>query len=85
MLDELSRRVLLMFGEMGKETLDLHELFEAGGNDPEARLQVFHAVEALAERGLLEERGNDFYALSDAGREALRAGPEGREGGGRGE
>jgi hypothetical protein len=71
--DELRLRVLAMFDELGKSELDLHELFEAGGNDPDARLQVFHAVEWLVERGLLEERGNDFYALSDAGREAVRS------------
>ena len=80
--EELRLRVLAMFDELGKSELDLHELFEAGGNDPDARLQVFHAVESLVERGLLEERGNDFYALSDAGREAVRAG---RERQGRGE
>jgi len=74
--------VLAMFDELGKSELDLHELFEAGGNDPDARLQVFHAVEWLVESGLLEERGNDFYALSDAGREAVRTG---REGQGRGD
>ena len=72
--DELKLRVLSMFDELGKAELDLHELFEAGGNDPEARLGVFHAVEWLAERGLLEERGNDFYALTEAGRVALRSG-----------
>jgi hypothetical protein len=67
-LDEMTPRVLRMFEEMGKPELDLHELFEAGGNDPEARRAVFYAVENLVERGLLEERGNDFYALTDAGR-----------------
>jgi hypothetical protein len=71
--DELKLRVLSMFDELAKPELDLHELFEAGGNDADARLRVFHAVEWLAERGLLEERGNDFYALSDSGREALRS------------
>jgi hypothetical protein len=71
--EDLKLRVLSMFDELGKSELDLHELFEAGGNDPEARLGVFNAVEWLAERGLLEERGNDFYALSGAGREALRS------------
>ena len=75
-LEKLKLRVLSMFDELGKPELDLHELFEAGGNDPEARLGVFNAVEWLVERGLLEERGNDFYALSDAGREAARAGRE---------
>ena len=68
-------RVLRMFEELGKAELDLHELFEAGGNDPEARRAVFYAVESLVERGLLEERGNDFYALTDAGRaEASKVG-----------
>ena len=81
MLDELKLRVLSMFDELGKSELDLHELFEAGGNDPDARLQVFHGVEGLVEGGLLEERGNDFYALTDAGREAVRAGRT-RQGGG---
>ena len=82
-MDELKLRVLSMFEELGKPELDLHELFEAGGNDPEARLAVFHAVEWLAERGLLEERGNDFYSLSDSGREAAAAGRQ--ENRGRGE
>lgn len=72
--DELSRRILGMFGEMGKETLDLHELFEAGGNDPEERRAVFYAVERMVELGLLEERGNDFYAPTAEGLRALGAG-----------
>ena len=73
-LDGSKLRVLAMFEELGKAELDLHELFEAGGNDPEARLAVFHDVEWLVERGLLAERGNDFYALTDAGRRAFGAG-----------
>jgi hypothetical protein len=78
-LDELTRRVLGMFEEVGREALDLHELFEAGGNDPEARREVFYAVESLVERGLLEERGNDFYALTRKGRETA-ASPSNVEG-----
>ena len=73
-LDESKLRVLAMFGELGKSELDLHELFEAGGNDPEARLAVFHDVEWLVERGLLDERGNDFYALTESGRRAFGGG-----------
>ena len=73
-MDELSLRVLEMFGEMGKEALDLHELVEAGGNDPDARREVFFAVERMVAEGLLEERGNDFYALTEEGRR--RAGGE---------
>lgn len=79
-MDELTRRVLGMFEEVGREALDLHELFEAGGNDPEARREVFYRVESLVERGLLEERGNDFYALTRAGREAAAGAAAGEEG-----
>lgn len=61
-----------MFEEIGKDSLDLHELFEAGGNDPEARREVFYTIESLVERGLLEERGNDFYSLTETGRAAAR-------------
>jgi len=73
-VDELTKRVLMMFQTLGKDRLDLHELFEAGGNDPEARTAVFDCVERLAEDGLLEELGNDFYALTAKGREAMRRG-----------
>jgi hypothetical protein len=69
-MDEMTRRVLGMFKQIGKETLDLHELFEAGGNDMEARKEVFYTVERLVEEGLLEERGNDFYALTEEGKKA---------------
>lgn len=77
---ELRLRVLRVFDELGKETLDLHELFEVGGNDPDARREVFYMVESLVEQGLLEERGNDFYALSRKGREFIEEGSEGMPG-----
>jgi hypothetical protein len=69
-MDEVSRKVLSQFKRFHKEALDLHELFEAGGNDPEERKEVFFRVENLVEEGYLEERGNDFYALTEKGREA---------------
>jgi DNA-binding PadR family transcriptional regulator len=69
-MDEMTRQVLGMYGRFNKESLDLHELFEAGGNDPEGRKDVLYAVERMVEDGLLEERGNDFYALTEKGREA---------------
>jgi hypothetical protein len=72
-MDDVSGKVLSMFVRFGKESLDLHELFEAGGNDPEGRKEVFFAVEQMVEDGLLEERGNDFYALTERGREAAQA------------
>ena len=67
-MDMLTGKILAMFGSFSKETLDLHELFEAGGNDPETRTAVLDTVERLVKDGLLEERGNDFYALTQAGR-----------------
>jgi len=71
-MDEMTLKVIGMFARFDKETLDLHELFEAGGNDPEARTAVFDTVERLTKEGLLEERGNDFYALTEAGKAASR-------------
>lgn len=71
-MDELTRKVLNSFAIWRKETLDLHELFEAGGNDPDARTAVFDIVERLVNEGLLEERGNDFYALTERGKLAAK-------------
>ncbi|HEY0320095.1 MAG TPA: hypothetical protein VGC66_03915 [Pyrinomonadaceae bacterium] len=82
-MDEMSRQVLSQFRRFNKESLDLHELFEAGGNDPEGRKEVLYAVERLVEEGFLEERGNDFYALTEKGREAggeVSVEPEAEEG-----
>jgi hypothetical protein len=62
--------VLRSFAVWQKDTLDLHELFEAGGNDPEARTAVFDIVERMVAEGLLIEQGNDFYSLSDKGKVA---------------
>ena len=67
-MDVLGGKILAMFASFNKETLDLHELFEAGGNDPDARTAVLDRVERLVQDGLLEERGNDFYALTPEGR-----------------
>lgn len=72
-MDELTRKVLDSFAVWRKDALDLHELFEAGGNDPEARTAVFDIVERLVEEGLLEELGNDFYALTEKGKLAASA------------
>jgi hypothetical protein len=73
-VDELTRKVLGSFAHWRKETLDLHELFEAGGNDPEARTAVFDIVERLVKEGLLAEEGNDFYSLTQKGKEEATKG-----------
>jgi len=61
-----------MFRTFGKESLDLHSLFEAGGNDPEKRTAVFDSVERMVAEGLLEELGNDFYSLTEKGKAAAK-------------
>ena len=63
---------MALFGSFNKDALDLHELFEAGGNDPDSRTAVLDMVERLFKDGLLEERGNDFYALTREGRVNVR-------------
>jgi hypothetical protein len=70
-MDDLTNRVLRLFGELGKDSLDLHSLFEAGGNDPATREAVVEVVARLVQNGLLEEKGSDFYSLTGKGLEAL--------------
>ena len=70
-MDERTRRVLKLYAQMGADTLDLHTLFEAGGNDPDARGQVVDVVARLVREGLLEEQGSDFYKLTIKGRSAI--------------
>lgn len=68
-MDQLTKEVLRSFAVWGKDSLDLHELFEAGGNDPEARTAVFDTVERLVREEVLREEGNDFYSLTDKGKQ----------------
>ncbi|MGB6200259.1 MAG: hypothetical protein WA871_03760 [Candidatus Acidiferrales bacterium] len=67
----LSLRVLRLFGELGKDRLDLHSLFEAAGNEPAERRSVLDAIEELASAGVLEESGSDFYTLTEKGKQAI--------------
>ena len=71
-MDQLTRDVLRSFAVWGKDSLDLHELFEAGGNDPEARTSVFDIVERLVREGVLREEGNDFYSLTEKGKQLAK-------------
>ncbi len=63
-MQALSMRLLRVFGELGKERLDLHTLLEAAGNDPAERRRALDAIEDLKRDGLLEERSGDFYAIT---------------------
>ena len=64
----LSLRVLRLFGEMGRDRLDLHVLFEAGGNEPSERRRVLDAVDELVREGMLDACSGDFYALTEKGK-----------------
>jgi hypothetical protein len=75
-MDDLRQKVLGMFGYLKKDVLDLHELFEAGGNDPHTRAAVVDTVERLVKEGLLEERGSDFHALTAKGKRSNKPGDE---------
>jgi len=69
-MEELTKRILNQFKEMGQTTLDLHVLLEAGGNDPGMRDRVVDLVNQLVRNGLLEEMGSDYYKITDAGQKA---------------
>ena len=70
-MNEIDKRVLKSFELWKREKLDLHTLFEAGENDPDARTAVFDSVEHLVSEGLLREEGNDFYSLTEQGKKAV--------------
>jgi DNA-binding transcriptional regulator PaaX len=70
-VNEIEKRVLRSFEHWKQEKLDLHTLFEAGENDPNARTAVFDAVERFVKEGLLQEEGNDFYSLTERGKETI--------------
>ena len=70
-VNEIDKRVLRSFELWKREKLDLHTLFEAGENDPDARTAVFDSVERLVKEGLLQEEGNDFYSLTEQGKKAV--------------
>jgi hypothetical protein len=67
----LSLRVLHLFGEMGKNRLDLHVLFEAAGNEPVERRGVLDAIDELIRAGMLEACGGDFFAVTEKGKGAI--------------
>lgn len=72
-MDELSRSILQVFDELGRDTVDLHALRElAGGNPPARRDEVVQAVELLERSGHLETAGEaDFYRRTEQGRLAV--------------
>jgi len=74
-MNDLSSRILRMFGEMESHRLDLHVLFEAAGKEPTAREKLLSVIEELRREGLIEARGGDFYSLTEKGKKIVAAGP----------
>jgi len=71
-VNETERRLLQLFDELERETIDLHGFFElVGGNTPAFQQAILTAIEHLLARGWLEERGGDFYARTERGRSAI--------------
>lgn len=72
----ISRRILTLYDQLERDSLDLHTLFEfVGGNAPADREAVLDAASKLAKQGLLaEDSGGDFYRRTEDGRLAI-AGP----------
>ena len=73
-MKSLSLRVLRLFDEMGTDRLDLHVLFEAGGNEATEREHVLDAIDELVRDGMLDASSGDFYALTEKGKkQALKS------------
>jgi len=70
-LEPFPSRVLEVFRDLGRDRLDLHALFEAGGNEAAQRAEVLDAIESLIREGLLEAQGGDFYELTEKGKSAI--------------
>lgn len=74
-MNDFSRRILLLFDELDRDSLDLHAFFElAGGNRPAEQDTVLAAVNEMVARGWLLSSSSDFYTRTEAGRLAV-AGP----------
>ena len=71
-MEPIAHRILELFDELARDTLDLHALLElAGVNPPAAREAVLDAVTRLLEKGWLRAAGSDVYSRSEDGRLAI--------------
>ena len=71
-MDPIQQRVLSLYDQLERESLDLHTMFEfVGGNDPKQREAVLDTVSTLVKSGLLIEGESDFYARTEDGRLAI--------------
>jgi glutaredoxin len=69
-MEAMARRILQLFDQLERDSLDLHTFLEfVGGNPPAAREAVLDSVSEMVEKGLLREsRRSDFYERTEDGR-----------------
>lgn len=69
-MDATARRILELFDQLKRDSLDLHGFLEfVGGNPPAAREAVLDTVSEMVKKGLLREsQRSDFYERTEAGR-----------------
>jgi glutaredoxin len=69
-MEAMARRILQLFDQLERDSLDLHTFLEfVGGNPPAAREAVLDSVSEMVKKGLLREsRRSDFYERTEDGR-----------------
>jgi glutaredoxin len=70
MIHDLAARVLKIYDELGRESLDLHAMFEiTESHSPEKQEEILDAVAELVGVGYLRAgEGGDFYSRTENGR-----------------
>jgi hypothetical protein len=72
---EIALDILRLFDEIDTEGWDLHAFFEfVAGDDQAKRMAVLDTVDLLEQNGYLENRGSDFYTLTEKGMKAAARG-----------
>jgi hypothetical protein len=73
--EEMALEILQLFDVPDTEGWDLHGFFEfVAGDDQAKRIAVFDTVDRLTQLGYLENRGSDFYTITEKGMRAAARG-----------
>jgi glutaredoxin len=69
-MDAMARRILELFDQLERDSIDLHTFLEfVAGNPPAAREAVLDTVSEMVKQGLLRESArSDFYERTEGGR-----------------
>ncbi len=69
-MEAMTRRILELFDQLERDSLDLHTFLEfVGGNPPAAREALLETVLEMVKQGLLRESArSDFYERTEDGR-----------------